>query len=160
MNVFDQLRGSRRTFERHGLTVTLDDIIAMVESTDEDAWQVDVVRSGDGNRNCFFGHLHAYGFQRAAGLTVDIVPQFFRDRAPEVGAQDYFASQLWDWFECAWASTYAIYPVNDGTNPRYPQSTPKQRVLAYLRALAAGDEMTTMESMDAEFAATQEEVPA
>ena len=147
------------TFERHGITVTLDDIIAMVEGTAEDAWQVDVVRSGDGNRNCFFGHLHAYGTRLAANLPADTVPAFFRERAPEVKAPDYFASQLWDWFECAFASTYAIYPVNDGTNPRYPQPTPKQRVLAYLRALATGDELTTMESMDAEFAAT-EGVPA
>lgn len=147
------------TFERHGITVTLDDIIAMVEGTAEDAWQVDVVRSRDGNRNCFFGHLHAYGTRLAAHLPADTVPAFFRERLPEVNASDYFASQLWDWFECAFASTYAIYPVNDGTNPRYRQPTPRQRVLAYLHALATGDELTTMESMGAEFAAT-EGVPA
>lgn len=47
-----------------------------------------------------------------------------------------------------WLRSTRIYPVNDGTNPRYPQETPKQRILAYLRALAAGDELTTEQSME------------
>ena len=148
------------SFERHGVVVTLDDIIQMVEETAEGAWQVDVVRSTDGARNCFFGHLHAYGTQRAADLTADTIPAFIRQRNPSLSAQDCFASQLWDWFECAYATTYAIYPVNDGTNPDYQQPTPRQRVLAYLRALASGDELTTMQAMDRDYAASLEGAPA
>jgi len=146
-------------FDRDGVTITLDDIIGMVEATAEDAWQVDVVRSEDGSRNCFFGHLHAYASQRAAHLAADSIPPFFRERRPDLTAQDVFASAVWDWFESAYATTYAIYPVNDGQNPSYPQSTPRQRVLAYLRALASGDELTTMEAMDRDLTHDQE-VPA
>lgn len=143
-------------FERHGLTVTLDDIIAMVEVSSEDAWQVDVVRSADGTRNCFFGHLHAYGMHLAAHLTDDILPDYLRHTGAT--APEWVATQLWDWFENEWASTYAIYPVNDGTNPRYPQPTPRTRVLAYLHALRSGEQMTTFQQMDADFYAdtTQE----
>lgn len=46
-----------------------------------------------------------------------------------------------------------IYPVNDGESPnwmnyRYDQATPKERVIAYLRNLSAGLELTTNQIMD------------
>lgn len=104
-------------------------LIAYLETTPEEAWQADTVRSGDGTRNCFFGHLHAWG------------------------GGDTRGSALWDAFEELWSTTYRIYPVNDGQDPRYQQPTPKQRVLAYLRALAAGDEPTTHQSLEAEYQA-------
>ncbi|SDH37794.1 hypothetical protein [Microbacterium sp. 77mftsu3.1] len=135
-------------FERHGVTITLSDLIEMVEGTPEDAWQVDVVRSEDDSRNCFFGHLYAYAEKQGAHLDVSIIPAIVRERRPELTAAEHLANGVWDWFESEWASTYAIYPVNDGKHPRYPQPTPRQRVLAYLHALAAGDEMTTMQAMD------------
>lgn len=52
-----------------------------------------------------------------------------------------------DPFEETWASTYKIYPVTDGENAAFRQATPKQRVLAYLRALNSGAEHPTQESM-------------
>lgn len=103
----------------------LDSVIAYMESTDEAAWRVDTVRSADGTTNCFFGHLF------------------------NMGGNDERGSALWNWFEEMWSTTYRIYPINDGDNPDYPQATPKQRVLAYLRALADGTEMSTAESMEA-----------
>lgn len=105
----------------------LDPVIAYMESTVEDSWNLDTVRSKDGSRNCFFGHLF--------NMTPD------EDRA----------NALWAMFEDLYATTYVIYPVNDGSNPRYPQETPRQRILAYLRALQSGDEMTTDQSMEADY---------
>ncbi|MCC3292412.1 hypothetical protein [Arthrobacter sp. zg-Y1110] len=105
----------------------LDSVITYMEATDEDAWRVDTVRSADGTTNCFFGHLF------------------------NMGGTDERGSALWNWFEEMWATTYAIYPVNDGKNPAYPQATPKQRVLAYLRALADGTELTTLQAMEEYF---------
>lgn len=104
---------------------SLDTVIAFMEGTAEESWRTDTVRSADGSTNCFFGHLF------------------------NMGGNDERGSALWNWFEEAWSTTYRIYPINDGDNPDYPQSTPKQRVLAYLRALADGTELNTTDSMDA-----------
>lgn len=119
-------------------------IIDMVEQTDTDAWMLDVVRSKDGKRNCFFGHLYQWGYDRATG-----------DGLSHEDAERW-ASQLWDAFEDRWTTTYGIYPVNDGTHPRYQQPTAKERVLAYLQALQKGDELTTMQWMDEYFTENDE----
>lgn len=126
----------------------LDPFIAHLEGTAEDAWQVDVVRSADGTRNCMFGHLFqfAYDHQMAAGAT------------PEVAER--FASHAWQAFEEGWATTYMVYPVNDGTNPAYGHDTPKERVLAYLRALAAGTQRTTTQIMEDELDRYEESLQA
>lgn len=105
----------------------LDAVISYMETTVEEAWRTETVRSADGSTNCFFGHLF------------------------NMGADDEQGSALWNWFEELWATTYMIYPVNDGRNEKYQQKTPKKRVLAYLRALADGTEMTTGQSMEAEY---------
>ena len=99
----------------------LDGVITAMESTAEEAWRVETVRSEDGATNCFFGHLF------------------------NLGGDDKHGSALWNVFEEQWATTYMLYPVNDGQNPKYPQDTPKQRVLAYLRDLRDGKAMTTLD---------------
>ena len=66
---------------------------------------------------------------------------------------EVFANSVWDVFESSWSTSYVVYPVNDGANPRYQQPTPKQRNIAYLRALAAGEEDTTMVGMQKEYEA-------
>lgn len=109
----------------HDQLETLDGVIAHIEATSEDSWQVNTVRSADGTTNCFFGHLF------------------------NMGANDKEGSALWDAFESRWATTYRIYPINDGKNPSYSQETPKQRVLTFLNDLRDGNAMTTEESMDA-----------
>lgn len=106
---------------------TLDTVIAYMEATAEDSWNLDTVRSKDGTKNCFFGHLF------------------------NMSPDEARANALWAMFEDLYSTTYAIYPVNDGSNPRYPQETPRQRILAYLRALQSGDEMTTDQSMAADY---------
>ncbi len=93
----------------------LANIIAYVKATNEDEWCTDVVRNSDG-ANCLFGHISKMdGTDRAYG-------------------------ESWDWFEETWGTTYYVYPINDGSNPKYPQSTPKQRITAYLEALMSGEE--------------------
>lgn len=106
----------------------LDPVIEYMEATDEDSWQVDTVRSTDGTTNCFFGHLFEMGVTEARG------------------------NELWFGFENRWASTYMIFPINDGTDSRYPQATPKQRILAYLRDLNTGAAKTGPELMEEDYA--------
>lgn len=108
---------------------TLEAVIEHIEATAEDSWCQDVVRTTGGQeRNCFFGHLF------------------------NMGETEGDSNRIWDWFESRWATTYIVYPVNDGEHPDYRQATPKQRMLAFLRALESGDEDDTMTSMEKEAA--------
>lgn len=97
----------------------IDEIIDYMKKTDEKEWCEKVVRNGDSN--CFFWHLH------------------------KMCKDDEEATFNWDMFEEQWASTYMIYPVNDWEHPRYQQATPKQRVIAYLKALMNGEEKNTQD---------------
>ena len=110
--------------ERITTMKTIQEIIDYMESTPEESWCTDVVRTD--NKNCFFGHLFS------------------------MGKDDKEGNELWGMFEEGWATTYMIYPVNDGENPKYQQATPKQRVIAYLKDLRDGKEMTTHQSIDHE----------
>jgi hypothetical protein len=105
----------------------LDPVIAYMEETEEDAWRVDTVRSADGATNCFFGHLF------------------------NMGGNDARGNELWNGFENAWASTFMLFSINDGTDRRYLQETPKQRVLAYLRDLNSGAAKTTPQLMEEDY---------
>lgn len=105
---------------------SIQEIIDYMEATSEDSWGVDVVRSKDGSKNCFFGHLF------------------------NMGKDQEESNELWGLFEELYATTYMIYPVNDGENPYYQQATPKQRVIAYLKDLRDGKAMTTYEVMETE----------
>ena len=103
-------------------TFELQELIDFLDETPEDSWLVDKVRSKDQKKNCVMGHIYAFcagGYDKDGG------------------------SAGWDYFEECYATTYMIYPVNDGENAKYQQSTPKQRVLAYLRDLRDGKEKTT-----------------
>lgn len=127
---------------------TIDKALAVVEdiqplinhlaATQTDSWQLDVVRSADGTRNCFFGHLFQWAVDNAS------------EHAPGTDPEKW-ANHVWEMFEERWSTTYAIYPVNDGSNPKYPQVHARDRMVAYLEALRDGREMTTMESMDADY---------
>jgi hypothetical protein len=108
-------------------------IIDYMEATPEASWEVGVVRSKDGTRNCFFGHLF------------------------EMAGDDATGNLWWGYFEDAWATTYMIYPVNDGSNSVYQQPTPKQRILAYLRDLRDGKAETTWQLMEADYQASMHE---
>lgn len=99
----------------------IDEIIDYMSKTDESEWCTNVVRSE--NKNCFFWHLH------------------------KMCKDDDEATFNWDMFEEQWATTYMIYPVNDGENPKYQQSTPKQRVISYLKDLKSWNTKTSNQLM-------------
>lgn len=102
---------------------TIQEIIDYMESTSEESWGVDVVRTSDG-KNCFFGHLF------------------------NMGSDESESNFIWSAFEEGWATTYMIYQVNDGADPRYQQVTPKQRVVQYLKDLRDGKAKTTHQLME------------
>lgn len=104
----------------------LDDFIAYCESTPEESWTCDVVRTKT-NQNCLFGHL---------------VDWFY---GPEYTG---VISGAWDYFEEMWASTFMVYPINDGTNPKYPQASPKARSIAFLKDMAEGRVETSAQYWD------------
>lgn len=125
-------------------------LIAYMESTEACDWNLDTVRSKDGKRNCFFGHLWNWAASLAAEYGFDA------DEATRTA----WCNAVWDCFEETWATTYVIYPINDGGNARYQQSTAQQRVIAYLWALQDKTEMNTHESMEAESATYLAELAA
>lgn len=95
--------------------------------TQESEWQVNAVRNAGNTKNCLFGHLVNF-----------------------VYGKDYDGSisNAWDYFEEVWSTDFFIYQVNDGTNPDYKQTTPKQRCIAYLKNLWLGVEMPTWRTME------------
>ena len=105
----------------------IQELIDFLETTPENSWRCDTVRSNDGKTNCVMGHVYAFG---AGGYDKD------------------GGSAAWNFFEAVWATTFMVYPVNDGKNPKYQQATPKQRCLAYLKDLRDGKEKSTRQLMD------------
>lgn len=101
----------------------LQDLIDYIESTKEENWIVDRVRDKD-NNGCVMSHIFDFG------------------------GGDNGGGDAWDFFEGMWATTYMIYPVNDGEHPQYKQSTPKQRCIAYLKDLRDGKQKNTRQLMD------------
>lgn len=102
----------------------LNKIIDYLQSTSEDSWCCDVVKTKDG-KNCLFGHLFDYG-----------------------GGDNGNGSYVFEMFEELYATTYMVYPVNDGANKNYQQPTPKQRCIAYLENIRDGKEKTSCQLWD------------
>lgn len=102
------------------------EVIAYLDGTDPNTWWAGpTFRSPCGTRHCVLSHVEARW-----GMTA------------------------FDEFESTYATSYRIGSfVNDKPTDAYPQTHPKDRVLAFLRAMLVGDEMTTMESMEAEYEA-------
>jgi hypothetical protein len=107
-----------------GFEVTLPplpEIITWLESTPDDSWwEGPTFRSPCGTKHCVLSHIH----RRWGGNGMDE-------------------------FEERYSTSYMIgLRVNDGPSEAYPQGHPKDRALAYLRAMEAGRELTTHQSMD------------
>lgn len=112
----------------------LDWIITELAKIPDELWRTDTVReTHDGvTTNCVMGHI----FDIGGG---DEPTEISFGNGPKVNG----GGLLWDWFEDRWATTYMIYPVNDGERPDYPQPTPRERCLAYLRDLRDGKAKST-----------------
>lgn len=105
----------------------LSSFISYLENTKDSEWQTNRVRSKDNQKNCVMGHLVNWYYGK--GYHENISP-------------------IWDTFESMWATTYMIYPVNDGESPKwmnesYNQKTPRERCIAYLKNLNPGKEKNT-----------------
>lgn len=115
----------------------LDQFIQYLQDTQEDQWAIDVVRTVGGKKNCLFGHLvnWVYGPEYEGSVT-----------------------RAWDIFEEMWSTTWEIYPINDGQDPRYQQDTPKQRCIAFMKDLWLAQALPTWRAMelDAEHAKQRE----
>ena len=101
------------------------ELLAYLESTTEESWCTNVVKTSTG-QSCLFGHVFDW-----AGGDSDIKK----------------SNQAMDLFEACYATTYMIYPVNDGTNKEYQQDSPKQRCIAYFKDLMIGKQKTTYQLM-------------
>lgn len=96
----------------------IESALKYITRTKEDSWCKDVVKTKDG-KSCIIGHVFDMGGNKAM-----------------------------DWFESSVATSYMIYPVNDGTHPDYPQPTPKERCIAYLEDVLSGKQKTSAQLWD------------
>ncbi len=97
--------------------------IEYLKGTTKESWCDLVYRTKDG-RNCLFGHLVEY---------FDV-------------PDDTNISPILDTFENNFASTYMVFPVNDGKSNIYLQDNPRDRCIAYLTDMANGKTPTTWET--------------
>lgn len=95
--------------------------------TDESEWQVDTVRNTGNTKNCLFGHLVNFVYGKNYEGSV---------------------SSAWDYFESAWSTTYEVYPINDGKDGRYQQTTPRQRCIAFVKDLYLAQATPTWAAME------------
>lgn len=121
------------------MLASLDEFIAWCTATSEKQWTCDVVRSADGTSNCLFGHL--FDWAEAIGQ---------HKHGMDAERTQTLANHIWERFEAQYASTYKVYPVNDGQNPDYPQDTPRQRCIALLEDMNNDGWVDSITSMDRE----------
>lgn len=100
----------------------LNNFVIYLKGTTIESWCTKVYRTAEG-RNCLYGHL-----------------------ADFVGNE--YCSDAIDIFENLYATTYMIFPVNDGTSDIYKQDNPRDRCIAYLENMIIGKEHTTIELFD------------
>lgn len=106
--------------EEENQLLDLGKIIQYLENTKAEEWCVDVVRTKGNTQNCLLGHLHNYG-----------------------GGDEGKGGFVCGMFEEFYATTYMFYRINDGEHPKYQQETAKDRIIAYLKDLKSGDELST-----------------
>jgi len=95
------------------MELIIDELILYLENTKDETWCTDVVKTNDG-KSCVMGHVFDFG-----------------------------GNKMWELFEAMIATTFMIYPVNDGEHPNYQQPTAKERCIAYLKAVKEGKEKTS-----------------
>lgn len=97
--------------------------IKYLEKTTDDQWMIDKCGEPEMKKWCVMGHLFCW----ASGKKKD----------------EKRANRIFNYFEERIATTYMIYPVNDGLHSNYSQSTPKERCIEYLQNIKNGIEKTT-----------------
>lgn len=104
----------------------LESFITYLEATKPSEWYLHKVRNKTNTKNCLYGHLCNW--------------YYGKDHQGKV-------TRIWDAFE-ELGSTYYVYPINDGQNPKYPQKTARERCIAFLRNIQNGTELWTWEAME------------
>lgn len=110
------------------LSEDMQSFIDYCESTDTKEWCTDIVRSKGYKQNCLYGHLVNWYYGKNYEGNI---------------------SPIWDAFEEV-GTTFYVYPINDGQNPNYPQTTAKERCIAYLKNVRDGKELWSAEAMELE----------
>lgn len=96
--------------------------INYLKNTSIDSWCTNVYRTSDG-KNCLYGHLVEFVGNDHCNDAIDI-------------------------FENLYATTYMVFPVNDGRSEIYKQNNPRDRCIAYLQNMVNGIEKTTVDLFD------------
>ena len=117
------------------LSEDLQSFIDYCESTKPEEWYLHKVRNKGNTKNCLYGHLVNWYYGKDFEGNI---------------------SPIWDAFEEV-GSTYYVYPINDGTNPNYPQKTARDRCIAYLKNVRDGKELWTAAAMEEEYKKYQEQ---
>lgn len=104
----------------HQALALLDRVESMIKATSPESWwEGPTFRSPCGTKHCVLSHI-----------------------------AEQFGMDVMDEFESTWSTSYVIgAAVNDRPSDRYPQSHPKDRVLAFLANLRSGAELDTQSSM-------------
>ena len=113
-----QLEGEIAKLKEVHNPISLERVVRFLERTESEKWCTGVVKTKE-NQSCVMGHVFDMG-------------------------GDYF----WSMFEEIYATTFMIYPVNDGDHPDYQQATPKERVISYLKDMLEGKVKTTIDHMN------------
>lgn len=110
------------------LSEDMQSFIDYLEQTEPNQWYLHKVRNKSNTKNCLYGHLVNWYY-----------------------GKDYEGnvSPVWDAFEEV-GTTFYVYPINDGKNPKYPQATAKDRCIAYLKNIQSGEELWTWKAMEKE----------
>lgn len=107
---------------------TILQIIAHLETTKDDEWCVDRVRTKDQKQNCLMGHVFNIGKND-------------REANEWINKLEYIATE------------FMYYPVNDGKHKDYPQPTAKARCIAYLTDILDGKKKSTLQMLEEDMAA-------
>lgn len=119
---------SENTFERaiERLSTDMQGFLEYIKATKPEDWYLHKVRNKANTKNCLYGHLVNWYYGKNYEGNI---------------------SPIWDAFEEV-GSTYYVYPINDGTNPDYPQLTARERCIAYIENVISGKELWTWEAME------------
>ena len=110
------------------LQTDLQQFIDYLKATEPSDWYLHKVRNKTNTKNCLYGHLVNWYY-----------------------GKDYegSVSNIWDAFE-EMATTFYVYPINDGQNPKYPQKTARERCIALMENYRDGKELWTEQAIKQE----------